>query len=152
MKKVFLTFLTASFLATVMVSCQSEKKESTADSTEVVKPDSTKVADSLAAIPVVAPTQQELARAEVKAPTFSNKEVNDGLNEFAALKSEYENVLASNDVAATKALLAKYNAWVIKTAAYGSKLPASENQKFIDYYEKLALQWDIVARQAKSKK
>lgn len=148
MKKVFLTF---GFLASVMVSCQSEKKKDSADSTAVIESDSTKMADSLAALPVVEPTKEEIAKAEVKAPDFSNSEVNDGLNEFNSLKEEYISALADKDEAAVKTIIDKYNNWVMKTAAYGSKLPASENQKFINYYQKLAAQWNIIERQAKKK-
>lgn len=149
MKKIFLTVLTLGFLAGVMVSCQSEAKKDSADSTAVIKGDSTKMADSLAAAPVIEPTKEEIAKAEVKAPDFSNSEVNDGLKEFAALKEEYISALASKDEAAIKAIVTKYNTWVMKSAAYGSKLPTAENQKFIDYYQKLAQQWTIVERQAK---
>lgn len=151
MKKVFLTVLTLGFLASVMVSCQSEKKKGAEDTTAVIESDTTKKADSLAAIPVIEPTKEEIAKAEVKAPDFLNSEVNDGLKEFNSLKEEYISALASKDDVAIKAILDKYNTWVMKTATYGSKLPASENQKFIDYYQKLAKQWDIVERQAKKK-
>ena len=151
MKKVFLTVLTFGFLASVMVSCQSEKKKDSADSTAVIESDSTKMADSLATLPVVEPTKEEIAKAEVKAPDFSNSEVNDGLNEFNSLKEEYISALANKDAAAVKTIVGKYNNWVMKTATYGSKLPAAENQKFIDYYEKLAAQWNIVSRQANKK-
>ena len=149
MKKVFLTVLTVGFLSSVMVSCQSETKKDSADSTAVMVSDSTKMADSLAALPVIQPTNEEITKAEVKAPDFSNSEVNDGLNEFSAIKAEYEKALASKDDATLKEVITKYNAWVMKTAAYGSKLPTDENQKFIEYYEKLAVQWDIAGRQAK---
>ena len=149
MKKVFLTVLTLGFLTSVMVSCQSEAKKDSADSTAVMLNDSTKAADSLAAIPVIEPTKDEIAKAEVTAPDFSNSEVNDGLNEFNSLKEDYANALASNDDAALKEVITKYNAWVMKTAFYGKKLPTQENQKFIEYYEKLAVQWDIIGRQAK---
>lgn len=152
MKKVFLTVLTLGFLSGVMVSCQSETKKDSADTTAVTEGDTTKkIADSLAALPVIEPTKEEIAKAEVKAPDFTNAEVNEGLNEFSALKDEYTNALANKDEATTKAIVDKYNAWVMKTAAYGSKLPTAENQKFIEYYEKLAQQWDIATRQAKKK-
>ena len=151
MKKVFLTVLTSGFLASVMVSCQSEKKKDSTDTTAVIASDTTKIADSLAALPVIEPTKEEIAKAEVKAPDFSNSEVNDGLNEFNSLKEEYISALANKDKAAIKAILGKYNTWVMKTAAYGSKLPTTENQKFIDYYQNLAQQWAIVERQAKKK-
>lgn len=151
MKKVFLTVLTLGFLASVMVSCQSEAKKDSADSTAVIESDSTKMADSLAALPVVEPTKEEIAKAEVKAPDFSNSEVNDGLKEFSSLKDEYVSALANKDKAAVKTITDKYNAWVMKTAAYGSKLPTTENQKFIDYYQKLVQQWEIAGRQAKKK-
>lgn len=151
MKKVFLTVLTLGFLSGVMVSCQSETKKDSADTTAVIEGDTTKIADSLAALPVIEPTKEEIAKAEVKAPDFTNAEVNDGLNEFNSIKADYVSALASKDDAAIKTVVDKYNAWVVKTAAYGSKLPTTENQKFIDYYEKLAQQWDIATRQAKKK-
>ena len=157
MKKVFLTVLTLGFISSVMVSCQSESKKDSADSTAVIGNDSTKVADSLTAIkvdslaglPVIAPTKDEINRAEVNAPDFSNSEVNDGLNEFNSIKADYTSALASKDETAIRTVIDKYNSWVMKTAAYGSKLPTQENQKFIEYYEKLAAQWDIIGRQAK---
>ncbi len=153
MKKVFLTVLTLSFIANVMVSCQSENKKDSADSTAVTKQDSVaaKTADSLAAIPVIEPTKEEITRAEVKAPDFSNSEVNEGLSEFNSIKDEYVSAIKSKDEAVTKAVIDKYNAWVMKTVVYGSKLPANENQKFIEYYEKLSAQWRIAERQAKIK-
>ena len=113
--------------------------------------DTTKIADSLATLPVIEPTKEEIAKAEVKAPDFSNSEVNDGLKEFNSLKEEYISALANKDEAAIKAIVGKYNTWVMKTSAYGAKLPAAENQKFIEYYEKLAQQWTIAERQAKKK-
>lgn len=151
MKKVFLTILTLGFLSGIMLSCQSEAKKDTADSTTVIKSESTKTKDSLAALPVVEPTKEEIKKAEVKAPDFSNSEVNDGFNEFNPIKTEYVSALASKDDVAIKKVVDKYNAWVVKAATYGSKLPADENQKFIDYYQKLIAQWDIVERQAKKK-
>ena len=151
MKKVFLTVLTLGLLSSAIVSCQSETKKDSADTTAVTTQETaaTKTADSLAALPVIEPTKEEIKKAEVKAPDFSNSEVNDGLNEFNSLKKEYASALESKDEAAIKTIIVKYNAWVMKTSAYGSKLPAEENQKFIDYYEKLAAQWDIIGRQAK---
>lgn len=151
MKKVFLTVLTLGLLSSAIVSCQSETKKDSADTTAVTTQESvaTKTADSLAALPVIEPTKEEITKAEVKAPDFSNSEVNDGLNEFKSLKDDYVSALANKDDAAIKKVVDKYNAWVMKTAAYGSKLPTDENQKFIDYYQKLAAQWRIVERQAK---
>ncbi len=151
MKKVFLKVLTIGFLSSVILSCQSEAKKDSADSTAVSMSDSTKMADSLAAIPVIEPTKEEITKAEVKAPDFSNSEVNDGLNEFNSLKTEYEKALKSKNSAEIKAINDKYNTWVMKTAAYGSKLPSDENQKFINYYEKLSQQWNIITRQANKK-
>lgn len=152
MKKIFLTVSTLGFLASVMVSCQSDKKKGSVDDTAAVSQSNiTKVADSLAALPVIEPTKEEIAKAEVKSPDFSNSEVNEGLGEFNSLKEEYVSALTSKDNAAIKAVVDKYNTWVMKTATYGSKLPAAENQKFIEYYEKLAQQWNITERQAKKK-
>lgn len=154
MKKVFLTVLTLGFLSGIMVSCQSETKKESADSTVVSESEAAaaKTADSLAALPVLVPTKEEIKKAEVKAPDFSNSEVNDGLNEFNSLKKDYANALANKDDEAMKDIITRYNAWVMKTSAYGSKLPADENQKYIEYYEKLAAQWDIIGRQAATKK
>lgn len=151
MKKIFLTVLTIGFLAIAMTSCQSEAKKDSADSTAVAQLNSTKMADSLSTVSVIEPTKEEIARAEVKAPEFSNEEVNNGLKEFNDLKTEFQNSLASKDTEATKKVIDRYNVWVVKTAVYGNKLQADENQKFIEYYEKLAAQWNIVARQAKLK-
>lgn len=151
MKKVFLTVLTLGFLTSVMVSCQSEAKKESADTTAITGIDTAKVAGSLAALPVIEPTKEEIAKAEVKAPDFSDSDVNEGLGQFNSLKEEYASALASKDNTAIKAVVDKYNTWVMKTATYGSKLPAAENQKFIEYYEKLAQQWSITERQAKKK-
>ena len=41
-----------------------------------------------------------------------------------------------------KEVTTKYNEWVIVASNWGSKLPTSENQIYIDHYTKLVTQWD----------
>lgn len=151
MKKIFLTALTLGFLTTTIVSCQSEKKDGATDSTSVAetKTDSAKTAAAEPTTSKIEPTAAEIEKAKVAAPDFSVAEVNDGIKEFSSLKDEYVAALGKKDAPAIKAAQDKFNAWVGRAATWGAKLPTKENQKYIEYYEKLVSQWEIAGRTAK---
>lgn len=154
MKKIFLTVLTLGFLATAFVSCQSNtKKAEVKDSVIAEKIDTSKSPLKLAIPEVspVAPTTAEIEKSKVEAPNFSDADVNEGIKEFSVIKAEYETALKNNSKEAIQAAKDKYAAWVTKAATWGSKFPAKEKQAYIDYYQKLALQWDILTRQATKK-
>lgn len=152
MKKVFLTVLTLGFLAIGMVSCQSDKKDKTSDDSTAVASDSSSVkVGNDAAAPVTAPTKEEIANSQVAAPSFSNDEVNEGIKEFSKIKEEYVSALESKNADEIKAAKDKYNAWVTKAATWGNRVSTDENQKYIEYYQKLVRQWDIAGRQAAKK-
>lgn len=148
MKKIFLTALTLGFLTTAIVSCQSEKKDGATDSTSVAesKTDSAKTSTSAATTSTAPATAAEIEKAKVAAPDFSVSEINEGIKEFAPIKAEYVAALEKKDVTAAKAAQDKFNAWVTKAATWGSKLPVKENQKYIEYYEKLVQQWTIAGK------
>lgn len=152
MKKIFLTALTLGFLTMTIVSCQSEKKDGASDSTSVASGDSTH--DTAHATAAVTPaetktTASEIAKAEVSAPDFSVSEVNDGIKEFSSIKDEYVAAIEKKDATAIKAAQGKFNTWVGRAATWGAKLPVKENQKYIEYYEKLVLQWEIAGKSLK---
>ncbi|WP_379093735.1 hypothetical protein [Pedobacter sp. UC225_65] len=150
MKKIFLTALTLGFLTTTIVSCQSEKKDGASDSTSAAAGDSAHATAATAGTPAEAKaTATEMAKAQVSAPDFSVSEVNDGIKEFSPIKDEYVAAIAKNDATAIKAAQDKFNTWVGKAATWGAKLPAKENQKYIEYYEKLVRQWEIVGKSLK---
>jgi 2-succinyl-5-enolpyruvyl-6-hydroxy-3-cyclohexene-1-carboxylate synthase len=162
MKKIFLSILTLGFLAIAIISCQSNTKK-----TEVKDTTNTEERDSLIAalsdttkgpvklnVPNVSPlppTPAEIERAKVSAPNFSDADVNEGIKEFDVIKAEYETALKNKDNGAIKIAVDKFNAWVSKAATWGSKFPEKEKQAYINYYQKLALQWDILTRQAAKK-
>jgi hypothetical protein len=152
MKKIFLTALTLGFLTTTIVSCQSEKKDGASDSTSVAAGDSAHATATAATAGTPAEakaTATEMAKAQVSAPDFSVSEVNDGIKEFSPLKDEYVAAIAKKDATAIKAAQDKFNAWVVKAATWGAKLPTKENQKYIEYYEKLVSQWEIAGKSLK---
>lgn len=150
MKKIFLSVLTLGFLSMTIVSCQSEKKDSATDSASVVAGDSTNApAATSVSTPETKATAEEMVKAEVSAPDFSVSEVNEGIKEFATFKTAYVAAIEKKDAAAIKDAQAKYSAWVMKAATWGAKLPAKENQKYIEYYEKLARQWEIAGKALK---
>ena len=152
MKKIFLTALTLGFLTMTIVSCQSEKKDGASDSTSVAAGDSAHATAATATAGTPAETKataSEIAKAQVSAPDFSVSEVNDGIKEFSPLKDEYVAAIAKKDATAIKAAQDKFNTWVVKASTWGAKLPVKENQKYIEYYEKLVLQWDIAGKSLK---
>jgi len=156
MKKIFLNLLVLSSFGLFAVSCQSDKKAKDTDSTAVaVQSDSTvkkqATADSTRAANAQPVTQAEVEKAKVEAPDFSNEEVNNGFNEFKGLKDSYQTALKEKNQQAIKTAREKYNNWILKAATWGSKVSKEENQKYIDYYEKVVKQWEIVERQAKNK-
>lgn len=156
MKKIFLNLLVLGSFGLFAVSCQSDKKAKDTDSSTVaVQSDSTikkqATADSTKAANALPVSQAEVEKAKVDAPDFSSEEVNNGFNEFTDLKASYEAALKDKDQKAIKAVKEKYSNWVSRAASWGSKVSKEENQKYIDYFEKLARQWEIVERQALKK-
>ncbi|KQC02490.1 hypothetical protein [Pedobacter sp. Hv1] len=150
MKKIFLTALTLGFLSLTIVSCQSEKKDGAADSTGIAetKTDTSKTTVPTAATSTTPATAEEIEKAKVSAPDFSVSEINEGFKEFTPIKEEYVAALAKKDVPAVKAAQDKFNAWATKASTWGAKLPVKENQKYIEYYEKLVQQWTIAGKTA----
>ena len=147
MKKVLFSLVAVGLFATTLISCQSNQKGTEgagADSTGATA--STDTAKAKAA--AVAATTNGSAilnvspNVEVKAPQFSSEDVNAGFTKFEPIKQEYIAAINSKDVAKIKEATAKYNAWVMEAATWGSKLTKDENQIYIDHYTKLTTQWD----------
>jgi len=144
----------------VLVSCQSNTKtpESAGSDTSALA-SSTSVTDSgaAAAKPVkavalpakdaeimnVSPT------AAVKAPQFTNEDVNAGLARFEPLRQEYEKAIESKNTAKIAEITTKYNQWVGEAATWGLKLTKDENQIYIDHYTKLVRQWEKLSQRIK---
>lgn len=153
MKKIFLTALTLGFLSLTIVSCQSEKKDGAADSTSVAetKTDTSKTTASTTATsttPTTPVTAAEIEKAKVAAPDFTIPEANEGIKEFDALKTAYEAALKAHDAAKIQESKDKFRDWILKVGSIGPKMTSVEQQKFVNYMEKLLLQWKIVERQA----
>lgn len=152
MKKVLFPIVAMSLFATTLISCQSNQK-GTAEGNDTagtatkgtakVKEASSSIAKTGSAILDVSPN------VKVETPQFSNEDVNAGFAKFEPLKQEYIEAIASKDVAKIKEVTAKYNAWVMEAATWGSKLPTSENQIYIDHYTKLTTQWDKLSLKVK---
>lgn len=142
-------------LATSIISCQSNKKEpenNGADTATVVsgKVDTTNAAkEKMATGGNGAEILSVSPDAEVKAPQFSNEEVNAGFAKFEPLKDEYAAAINSKDKAKIKAVTAKYIIWVNEASKWGSKLTKDENQIYIDHYTKLVTQWDKLTARIK---
>jgi len=148
MKKVLFSLVAMSFIATTIISCQSNQKgtaESDADSTnvKVVTTDTAKTPQATAAtknkvksILDVSPT------VVVKAPQFSNEEVNEGLAKFEPIKQAYIAAINSKDAAKIKEVTAQYWEWVTVASTWGKKLTKDENQIYIDHYTQLVSQWN----------
>ncbi|SFG94121.1 hypothetical protein [Pedobacter insulae] len=154
MKKVLFSLVAISFLATTIISCQSNQKgtaESDADST---KPDS-QVIDTTAtqakttsenkvkSILDVSPT------VKVKTPQFSSEEVNEGFEKFEPIKQAYIAAINSKDAVKIKDVTAEYWKWVESASTWGKKLTKDENQIYIDHYTKLVSQWDQLTPKVK---
>jgi hypothetical protein len=148
MKKILFSLVAMSLLATTLISCQSNQKgteEGSATSTtgDTVKEASSSIAKTGSPILDVSPN------VKVETPQFSSEDVNAGFAKFEPIKQEYISAIASNDAAKIKEVTAKYNAWVVEAAAWGGKLPSSENQIYIDHYTKLTTQWDKLSLKLK---
>jgi len=156
MKKIFLNLLTLSMIGTLSVSCQNDKKAKNEDSTKVSRErplskaekiqDSTKRANAL---PV---TANEIEQAKVDIPNFSNQEINDVFKEFNQLKENYEKALKSKNSALVRSIQDEYFDWATRASRLSMPLGEKEKQSFINYYQKLNRQWEIVERQAYTKK
>ncbi|MBP8066975.1 MAG: hypothetical protein KAY27_00290 [Pedobacter sp.] len=152
MNKVLFSIVAMSLLATTLISCQSNQKgtdEAAADSTTAAstsaapKEASSSIAKSGSEILDVSPN------VKVETPQFSNEDVNAGFAKFEPLKQEYMAAIASKDAEKIKELTAQYNAWVKDASNWGGKLPSSENQIYIDHYQKLVTQWDKLTLKVK---
>ncbi len=151
MRKIFLSVLTLGFLTMAIVSCQSEKKDGAADSTAVdtnVVDTSKKVAPVAETVSTTPPTAEEIEKAKVAAPDFTIPEANAGIKEFDGLKTAYEAALKAHDAAKIQESKDKFRDWILRVGAIGPKMTSVEQQKFVNYMEKLLLQWKIVERQA----
>jgi hypothetical protein len=142
MKKVLFSLVVMGLLATTLISCQSNQKgkvETDGDTTKgttSVKPASVTLAKTGNPNLDVSPTEK------VKTPQFSSEDVNASFAKFEPLKKEYIAAMASKDAEKIKEVTAQYNKWVNEASSLGKKLPASENQIYIDHYTKLVTQWD----------
>lgn len=157
MKKVLLSLVAVGLLSASLISCQSNQKgkdEAGADSTGITAvSDTTKVAGKEVTATKGSDVVNVSPNVEVKTPQFSSEDVNVGFAKFEPLKQEYIAAINSKDAAKIKEVTAKYNAWVVDAASWGSKLPKDENQIYIDHYTKLAIQWDkLTPKVAKVKK
>jgi len=143
MKRVLFSFVALSFAATTLISCQSNQKgtEDSSDSTAVAVTD-TATDTTAKATKIESDILNVSPTVKVKAPEFSNEDVNNGLAKFEPLKEEYMAALDAQDAGKIKEVTAKYYAWVKDASTWGSKLPKEENQIYIDHYTKLVTQWD----------
>ncbi len=156
MKKVLFSLIAMSFLATTIISCQSNQKgtaESDADSTTVAANADTAKTQQVATTPAGANSGKALLdvspNIKVKTPQFSSEEVNEGFEKFEPIKQEYIAAINSKDAAKIKAANAKYWEWVKVASAWGNKLPREENQIYVDHYTKLVAQWDKLSLKLK---
>ena len=156
MKKVLFSLIAMSFLATTIISCQSNQKgtaESDADSTTVAANADTATSQQATATSEGANSGKALLNVspnvKVETPQFSNEDVNKGFERFEPLKQEYIAAINSNDAAKIKAVNAKYWEWVKVASAWGSKLTKDENQIYVDHYTKLVAQWDKLSLKVK---
>ena len=154
MKKVLFSLVAMGFLATTLISCQSNQKgtaESGGDTT--TKKATSKVPTPTVTPPTIAKTGNEnldvLPNEKVEVPQFSSEDVNTVFAKYEPLRQEYSDALTSNDVGKIKELTAKHNALVKETLSYAKKLPASENQLYIDTYTKFITQWDKLSLKQK---
>lgn len=155
MKKIFFSLFAVSVFATTLISCQSNQKgtaDSSGDTTAATPASTAKVKEASSSI---AKTGSEILdvspTVKVEAPQFSNEDVNAGFAKFEPLKQEYIEALASKDAEKIKELTAQFNAWAKDASNWGSKLPSSENQIYIDHYTKLVTQWDKLTPKVKKK-
>lgn len=152
MKKVVFSLIAVSLLATTIISCQSNQKETTdssgADSNATVNSiDTAKVTkDSIGGGNNLLAVSPDVV---VKAPQFSSEDVNEVLGKFEPIKQEYIAAIKSKDANQIKAVTAKYYEWVKVAATGGSKLSKDENQSYIDHYTKLNAQWDKLSQRIK---
>ncbi|MEJ5992890.1 hypothetical protein WG904_00575 [Pedobacter sp. Du54] len=155
MKTVLFSLVAVSLLATTLISCQSNQKgtaEGGDDTTTTTKATSASTTTKPSGPSIAAtgsPILDVSPAIKVKAPQFSNEDVNAGFAKFEPLKEEYSKAIASNDAAKIKEVTAKYNAWVLEASKWGSKLPSSENQIYIDHYTTLTTQWDKLSLKVK---
>jgi len=154
MKKVLFPLVAMSLFATTLISCQSNQKGTTETGSDTNSTTATPAAGSPTAsteAPSAAPkTGNEILdvspTAKVETPEFSSEDVNAGFAKFEPLKEEYKAALDAKDTEKIKEVTAKYNAWVKEASNWGSKLPSSENQTYIDHYTKLVVQWDKLSK------
>ncbi len=155
MKKVLFSILAIGLFATSLISCQSNQKGTTeggADSSTATV-DTSSSQPATTASSSIAKTGSEILdvspNVKVETPQFSSEDVNAGFAKFEPLKQEYIAAIESKDAGKIKAVMAKYNEWVIMASNWGSKLPTSENQIYIDHYTKLVTQWDKLTAKIK---
>lgn len=148
MKKTLFSLVAMGLFASSLTSCQNNQKASVdaegdtlsttasaATSDSIAKPS---IAKEKTGNPVLDVTPEQT----VKTPAFSSEDVTNGFAKFEPLKKEYQAAIAAKDQAKIKELNKKYNEWVLEASKWGSKLPQSENQAYIDHYTTLTSQWD----------
>lgn len=153
MKKILFSFVAVSLATTTLISCQSNQKASVAEDADTTAAATTNTNTGKEASSSIAKTGSEILdvspNVKVEIPQFSSEDVNAGFAKFEPIKQAYISAIASNDAAKIKEVTAKYNAWVTEAATWGSKLPSSENQIYIDHYTKLTTQWDKLSLKLK---
>ncbi len=153
MKKIFFSLVAVSLLATTLISCQSNQKGTADAGADTSVAATTATTTAKGASSATAKTGSEILdvspNVKVETPQFSNEDVNAGFAKFEPLKQEYIEALASKDAERIKELTVQYNAWVKEASNWGTKLPSSENQIYIDHYTKLVTQWDKLTPKVK---